>query len=72
MDADSPVSVDLVSSLCPHRAPAAACPPMSRDRGRAAAGRAGSFNSGKNDSEASLVRIVYFQMNRCGRWRAIF
>ena len=38
---------------CPRRSgrtalPPAACPPVSRDSGRAAAGRAGSFNSGKN------------------------
>ena len=35
--------------------PPAARPPMSRDTGRAAAGRAGSFNSGKNVSELVLI-----------------
>jgi hypothetical protein len=38
----------LSSSLHPHRAPTRPCPPVSHDAGRAAAVRAGSFNSGKN------------------------
>jgi hypothetical protein len=51
MDADPAVSSGFRRS-CPRRSgrtalPPAACPPMSRDTmtGRAAAGRAGSFNS---------------------------
>ena len=44
----------LSSSLCPHRA---ARPHMSCDTGRAAAGRAGSFNSGKNDTVLPEVEV---------------
>ena len=53
---ESPDSADLVpvaqpvcTALPPARA-SAACPPASCDASRAAAGRAGSFNSGKNES----------------------
>ena len=46
-------AVDGFRRSCPRRSvrtalPPAASPPMSCDTGRAAAGRAGSFNSGKN------------------------
>jgi hypothetical protein len=58
MDNDSSVSADLVPvapSAPAAPLPPAACPPMSRDTGRAAVGRAGSFNlnSGKNGQCAS-------------------
>ena len=68
----------LPSSLCPHRAPArttlplAARPPVSRDTGRAAAGRAGSFCSGKN-APAWRQEILQLQLTTqvgCGGWPA--
>ncbi len=44
----------LSSSPWMHRAPTRRLlPPMSRDTGRAAADRAGSFNSGKNRSRSN-------------------
>jgi hypothetical protein len=48
-------AIDGFRRPCPRRSvrtalPPAASPPMSCDTGRAAAGRAGSFNSGKNDA----------------------
>ena len=44
-------------AACPIMAPPAACPLMSPDAGRAAAGRAGSFNSGKNVTVLPVVEV---------------
>jgi hypothetical protein len=64
MDADLAVSADLVLVAldAPRSHPPPVPAPMSRDTGRAAAGRAGSFNSGKNtcgsDRKPALTRLT--------------
>ena len=55
-------AIDGIRRSCPRRSvrtalPPAASPPMSCDTGRAAAGRAGSFNSGKNDAVFPEVEV---------------
>jgi hypothetical protein len=55
-------AIDGIRRSCPRRSvrtalPPAASPPMSCDTGRAAAGRAGSFNSGKNDTVLPEVEV---------------
>ena len=55
-------AIDGIRRSCPRRSvrtalPPAASPPMSCDTGRAAAGRAGSFNSGKNRLRGSGIAL---------------
>ena len=55
-------AIDGFRRPCPRRSvrtalPPAASSPMSCDTGRAAAGRAGSFNSGKNDTVLPEVEV---------------
>ena len=53
MDAEFWFQSIYVPSTCPHRARPA---PPTRDKGRAAAGRAGSFNSGKEPIYSIMKR----------------
>ena len=63
MDADPAVSADLVLVAldAPRSHPPPALPCMSRDTGRATAGRAGSFNSGNNCQNEKNCRWMCIQ-----------